>query len=233
MHFFESAQSYHSPTKNKFILLSLCEEVSPTASMTSTFDSQDKARNMQSLDEIEEKTISQLTADILDQCSLMEKECQKTQTVLPSLAAGTRTDFWSPSSLELTTARSKALFLLERLSILLQGPHDYLHEFVASNWDHGALYAILQSNTLEHIASSRGSATIGHLSQQSGIPEDKLSRILGLLRCRNIVQMPENGVFTLTAVAEELLFHEDFRAWVEFEYVPFLHEIAVQRAGIC
>lgn len=167
---------------------------------------------------MEHNGIGQLAADILHECSLMEKECQTKGTAPPTLAAGTSTTFWSETSPERTAARIKALGMLDRLTALLQGPHDFLHELVATNWDHGALYTLLQSQTLEHIASSGGRAPLCSLSQRSGIPEDKLIRILALLRCRNIVHEPENGVFALTAVSEELINDGDFRAWVEFQY---------------
>lgn len=168
--------------------------------------------------EMEHNGIGQLAVHILHECSLMEKECQAKGTAPPTLQAGTSTAFWSEGSKEITAARKKALGLLDRLSALLQGPHGFLHEFVASNWDHGALYAILQSQTLDHMTSSGGLASLSSLSQQSGIPEDKLGRILALLRCRSIVHEPEHGVFTLTAVSQELINDADFRAWVEFQY---------------
>jgi hypothetical protein len=135
------------------------------------------------------------------------------------MQAGTGTAFWSESALNISAPRMKAIGLLERLTTLLQGPHEYLHDFVAPNWDHGALYAFLQSSALEHLALSGGSASLPSLSEDSGIPEDKLARILALLRCRNIVNEPELGVFTLNAVSEELVKDQDFRAWVEFQYV--------------
>ncbi|KAJ5603243.1 hypothetical protein N7537_006199 [Penicillium hordei] len=162
-------------------------------------------------------SIRQLANDILDQCSLMEKECQRTETTLPTLDAGADTSFWMDTSADLAKSRTQTLGLLERLTTLLQGPHDYLHEFVAPNWDHGALYAFLQLGVLEHIASSGGQATLLDLSRKSGVPEDKLYRIMGLLRCKNIVCMPSDDVFALTAMSEDLLHDPDFRAWVEFQ----------------
>lgn len=178
-------------------------------------------------------SIRQLANDILDQCSLMEKECQRTETPPPTLDAGANTSFWMDTSADLAKSRTQTLGLLERLTILLQGPHDYLHEFVAPNWDHGALYAFLQLGVLEHIASSGGHATLVDLSRKSGVPEDKLSRIMGLLRCKNIVRMPSDDVFALTAVSEDLLHDGDFRAWVEFQWVvtPLLDKISAHILG--
>ncbi|KAM3067370.1 hypothetical protein ACMFMF_009861 [Clarireedia jacksonii] len=163
------------------------------------------------------ESITKLAADILHECSLMERQCQTQSIAPPSLNAGTSTAFWSEESLDLAAARSKTLGMLSRLTTLLQGPHDFLHEVVAPNWDHGALYAFLQSKQLEHIASSGGRASLSSLSERSEIPKDKLIRILELLRCRDIIHEPEDGIFSLTAVSEDLLHDEDFRSWVEFQ----------------
>jgi hypothetical protein len=163
-------------------------------------------------------SITYLASLVLRECSAMQVECEEHGIPPPSMLAGTSTAFWSDDTPNLFASRSKALGLLEKLVTLLQGPHDFLHEFVAPNWDHGALYAFLQSSALEHMAGSNGRASLSSLSNVSGIPEDKLERILALLRCRNIVDEPEEGIFTLTAVSEELVKDEDFRAWVEFQY---------------
>ncbi|KAL8901489.1 MAG: hypothetical protein Q9207_005171 [Kuettlingeria erythrocarpa] len=165
----------------------------------------------------EHDDIGRLATDILHECSLMDKERRAKNIAPPTLEAGTSTAFWSGASTEITVARTKALGLLDELSALLRGPHEFLHEFVASNWDHAALYAFLQSQSLEHIASFGGVASLSNLSDKSGIPSDKLVRILALLRCKNIVQEPEDGVFALTAISEELINDGDFRAWVEFQ----------------
>ncbi|KAL8791883.1 MAG: hypothetical protein Q9195_005545 [Heterodermia aff. obscurata] len=167
--------------------------------------------------ETEPQRIGQLAADILLECSLMDKQCQASGTAPPSLEAGASTAFWSETSTEIATARTRTLGLLDRLSALLLGPHDLLAEFVASNWDQGALYAFLRSQTLEHIHSSGGHASLSSISEKSGVPEDKLVRILGLLRCKNIVHEPEDDVYALTAVSEALVSDADFKAWVEFQ----------------
>ncbi|KAH3917841.1 hypothetical protein HBI56_112900 [Parastagonospora nodorum] len=167
--------------------------------------------------EHKEASISQLASLILEECSTMELECKTNDITPPNLQAGTSTAFWSETSPKLSDSRTRALGWLEQLTILLQGPHQFLHEFVAPNWDHGALYVFLQSPALECIASSGGRASLSRLSDVSQIPEDKLTRILALLRCKNIVHEPEQNIFTLTAVSEELLGDEDFRAWVEFQ----------------
>lgn len=167
--------------------------------------------------ELEESSIAQLAKMIMHECSTMETNCQRDGIPLPSTLAGTSTAFWSEAAPQLSTARSKALGLLEKLTTLIQGPHEYLHNFVAPNWDHGALYAFLQNSALEHMAASKGPTSLSTLSNVSEIPEDKLARILALLRCRSLVHEPEPGMFNLTAISDELVKDTDFKAWVEFQ----------------
>ncbi|EED21101.1 O-methyltransferase, putative [Talaromyces stipitatus ATCC 10500] len=167
---------------------------------------------------MEGMTIDQLASDILSECTLMQRYCQTTGIALPSLLAGATPDFWSTDSpQELIAARTRTLGLLERITTLLRGPHDFIHEYVASNWDQGALYVFLRTRLLEHIAVLGGEANIGNLATASGVPEDKLIRILGLLCCKNIVRQSDNGIYALTAISEDMIQDPDFRAWVEFQ----------------
>ena len=115
-------------------------------------------------------------------------------------------------------SRKRVLGLIERLKQLLQDPHEYLHEYVSSNWDHGALYVVLQANVLEMIPEN-GSAHIASLSKQSNIPASKLLRILRLLSCQQVVDEVDEEQFARTAVSEALIGDENFKAWVEFQYV--------------
>lgn len=161
--------------------------------------------------------LKQLALDILHECTLMETACQENSVDLPSLATGASTEFWSESREDITVSRSRAIGALDALNILLLGPHGFLHEFVATSWDHGALYAFLQSSALAHMASARYPVTLRELAEKTQIPEDKLFRILSLLRCRNFVHEPESGVFTLTAISHDLVNDAEFLAWVEFQ----------------
>jgi len=177
-------------------------------------------------------SLRQLALDILHECTLMETACQKNDITPPSVAAGTKTTFWSDSWKDISASRSRTLGAIDTLSTLLHGPHGYLHEFVATSWDHGALYAFLQSPSLAQMASAGGPVTLPSLAEKSRIPEDKLMRILALLRCRNIVHEPEIGVFSLTAISEQLVKDEDFRAWVEFQLVACpTYEVAADILG--
>ncbi|CAL8580595.1 hypothetical protein XPA_006317 [Xanthoria parietina] len=167
---------------------------------------------------MEQDVLVQLAADILRSCSSIYQTRQAAGITPPTLQPGSTTAFWSDSSAEITTARTTTLGQLSRLTALLQGPYDFLSDFVAANWDHGALYAVLQSQTLEIMSASGGCASLSTLSAQSEIPEDELLRMLPLLRCEDIVREPENEIFALTAVSELLIDDINFGAWVEFQY---------------
>ncbi|KAL3473675.1 S-adenosyl-L-methionine-dependent methyltransferase [Aspergillus californicus] len=165
------------------------------------------------------ESITEIAAALVAECKKFENDCLKAHLPLPSLTAGTNTSCWSDSKYpERTETRIRALGLLDQLQTLLLGPHDFLHEFVAPNWDHGALYAVLQSGILTSIgAAPKGCASLTDLASESGIPEDKLVRILRLLCCRHILEEPVEAYFACTAVGEELQRDSDFRAWVEFQ----------------
>lgn len=159
--------------------------------------------------ELEQMTVDKLAAEILSECTFMHEYCQATSTASP---------FWSRESpIRLIASRTKTLGLLERLTTLLRGPREFLHEFVASNWDQGALYVFLHAKILEHISQLGGQANVGNLAGACGVPEGKLIRILGLLRCKNVIRESEDGIYTLTAISKDLLQDSDFRAWVEFQ----------------
>lgn len=168
--------------------------------------------------EMEQTTIDQLAAEILAESTSMQKYCYETSIASPCLVQGSDNKFWSTESFpELNVSRTKTLGLLERLTTLIRGPHDFIHEFVASNWDQGALYVFLRAKILEHISQLGERASVGNLAAASGIPEDKLFRILGLLCCKDIIRKSEDGCYVLTAISEDLLRDSNFRAWVEFQ----------------
>ncbi|KAK3674113.1 hypothetical protein LTR78_005960 [Recurvomyces mirabilis] len=128
---------------------------------------------------------------------------------------------------EANARRIRILGLLDRLKSLLQDPHEFVHDYVSTNWDHGALYVLLHAKVLDAIADDGGS-DLTLLSEQSGIPADKLVRILRLLSCQHFVEEPCDEHFALTAASRMLVNDVDFRAWVEFQ----LYETRVASASL-
>ena len=62
-----------------------------------------------------------------------------------------------------------------------------------------------------------GQATISKLAEQSGIPENKLLRILRLTACEQILEEVGEGVFCHTALSEALVKDDKFKAFIEFQ----------------
>ncbi|WPH01302.1 S-adenosyl-L-methionine-dependent methyltransferase [Acrodontium crateriforme] len=158
-----------------------------------------------------------LATDLLQQCQIISGECNRSKVSTLRTAINGSAETWHQTNPRANNARSVAQGLITQLSTFLHGPHEYLHELVSSNWDHGALYAALQARVIDHIAASTGGSSLYELSQHCDIPEDKLSRILGLLCCRGIISQPEQGVYVSTSVSRELIRDGEFRAWVEFQ----------------
>jgi hypothetical protein len=136
----------------------------------------------------------------------------------PCLAVGTSTELWTSKSKEIEQAKSNIVGLANRLTKLVHGPHDFLHEFISSNWDLGALYTVLEFNILEKIPL-HSQIHVSSLSAQSGIPENKLLRILRLVSCEDIVEEISIGMFRHTAISEELVKDKKFRSFIGFQYV--------------
>lgn len=164
----------------------------------------------------ESDALLSIAADLLGECHQLAKRLRARSIAEPSLAAGATTEFWSSSATDIAAPRTKALGLIETLARLIQGPHEFLHEYVSSNWEHGALYTVLQFDVLEKITEN-GHAHVSALAEQSGIPENKLLRILRLLSCKQIVNELDDGVFCHTAISKDLISDDKFKAWVEFQ----------------
>ncbi|KAF2858091.1 putative O-methyltransferase [Piedraia hortae CBS 480.64] len=135
----------------------------------------------------------------------------------PSLEQGSSSELWTSSSGEIGKLRTSLLGLVEDMSLLLMGPHDYQHEYVSVNWDHGALYAALRSKIIDSVAQSPGGKTVATICGETNVPQDKLLRILRLLCCKHIVKEVEDETFAPTAVCEDLVKDDNFRSWVEFQ----------------
>jgi hypothetical protein len=126
--------------------------------------------------------------------------------------------FWSTHTGPIETARQTLSGLTKQLAKLLDGPRAFLHEYVSSNWDHGALYALLELEILEKLPlEAGGQVHVSELATQSGIPEDKLLCILRLNACEGILTEVSEGVFGHTAISEVLVEDAKFAAWVGFQ----------------
>lgn len=148
-------------------------------------------------------------------CSLL-KTAENENTTMPSFSAGTQSKVWTARDTALAASRDRVLELSKTLCQLLQGPHEYFHDIISQNWDLGALYTIIDFGVLGKIPAN-GTASAFELAKQTGLHERKLLNILRLATCSNILCETETGVFCHTALSEELLHDEKFRAFVGFQ----------------
>jgi hypothetical protein len=164
---------------------------------------------------------------------LISQLCSLTKTIddedvdLPSLATGAHSRLWTSRNNKLSISRDRVLELSKDLCQLLQGPHEYFHGLISCNWDLGALYAIIEFGILDKIPLD-GQASASKLAEESGLSERKLLNILRLAACSNILNETESGVFSHTALSEELLHDEKFRAFIGFQ----LYETRIASANL-
>ena len=163
-------------------------------------------------------TILALAEDILGQVTSLNNQLKQDSISQPCLAVGTCTDFWSLHSTELDSARSRIFGSTKQLTKLLAGPHEFLHEYVSSNWDHGALYTLLDFDILEKIPLD-GKVHVSVLASQSRLPEKKLLSLLRLISCDGILDEVSEQIFGHTAISEDLVKDENFKAFIGFQYV--------------
>lgn len=159
-----------------------------------------------------------LAEKILQQVSGLEDHLKRNFIAEPCLAVGASTPLWSSHSDEIRSARSTIFGLTKKLNKLIGGPHEFLHEYISSNWEHGALYTLLEFDILEKIPLD-GQAHVSLLASQSDLPERKLLSILRLISCEGILDEVSEGEFGHTAISEELVKDEKFKAFIGFQYV--------------
>ncbi|KAM0432845.1 hypothetical protein ACHAPT_004547 [Fusarium lateritium] len=121
-----------------------------------------------------------------------------------------------PRGSEIEKSQSKLLGLIQKLSTTLRGPQDFLHEFVASNWDKGALHCLLERRVLEEIPLD-GEATLVELSDKTGIPSDKLLPLLRLAACDQILVESSEHAFRHGPISRELVQDPGLRAFIGFQ----------------
>jgi uncharacterized protein YfiM (DUF2279 family) len=163
-------------------------------------------------------TMLALAGEIFGQTYLLEKHLRENSIAEPSLSVGASTDLWASHSEAIGTARTSIFGLTKQLTKLLYGPHGFLHEYVSSNWEYGALYTALEFEILEKIPLD-GQVHVSQLAEQSGLPENKLLRILRLTSCEQILDEVSEGVFRHTAISEALVKDKKFKAFIGFQYV--------------
>ncbi|KAL1988835.1 hypothetical protein VTN96DRAFT_7719 [Rasamsonia emersonii] len=164
-------------------------------------------------------TLLSLAGEIFYETYNLIKQLRRDGIAEPSLEVGATSAVWTTHTGAIERARSTIWGLTKQLTKLLDGPHGFLHEYVSSNWDQGALYTLLESGVLEKIPLDEEvhGVHVSELAAKSGIPEDKLLCILRLNACEDIVREVSEGVFAHTAISEQLVRDPKFRAFIGFQ----------------
>ena len=163
-----------------------------------------------------EKSLQSVVGELVSQLDTLTASVKNESLGEPSVSAGASSDLWATQDGRLSATRDRVLDLTRNLNQLLLGPHEYFHELVSSNWDLGALYTLLEFGVLERIPL-QGFATASELARSVRLPEPKLLVVLKLAICSNILCEPEEGIFGHTALSEELVHDEKFKAFIGFQ----------------
>lgn len=98
---------------------------------------------------------------------------------------------------------------------------DALLELVATNWEQGALYALLEHNVLELLPDGGGRDIISLpvLAEATGVPREKLLPMLRLAACHGFLREPVKEAFQHGVVSKALASDAGLKAFVSFQCV--------------
>lgn len=156
--------------------------------------------------------------EILARTSELSKQLSQCSIVTPSgLDVGASSGLWTTHDGKIETLRSAILGLTQRLDKLLEGPRGFLHEYISTNWEYGALYTLLEFDVLEKIPLDGSSVRAAQLAEQTKLPPEKLLRICRLVATAGILQETEEGSFAHTAISEILVRDEGYKSFIRFQ----------------
>lgn len=163
-------------------------------------------------------TLLNIAEEIFGKTYLLTKHLRESGISEPSLELGASTELWSSHAAEVEKAQTEIFGLAKKLTKLLHGPHGFLHEYVSSNWEYGALYTLLEFEILDKIPFGEA-VHVSQLAEQSSLPQRKLLSILRLAACEDILEESSEESFGHTAISEELVKDPKYKAFIGFQYV--------------
>ncbi|OQD89491.1 hypothetical protein PENANT_c002G09004 [Penicillium antarcticum] len=167
---------------------------------------------------MDENILVTTAEQILASTSELSKQLKDVNIPPPdSLNIGATSSLWTTHDEKLDVLKSKVIALSQSLGALLEGPHGFLHEYVSVNWEHGALYTLLDHNVLEHIPLDGSTIPIAQLAQETGLPANKLLRICRLVATTGILREPTEGDFAHTAISETLVEDQGYKSFIAFQ----------------
>lgn len=156
--------------------------------------------------------------EILIRTTELSKQLKQRSIVPPSsVSVGAKSDLWTTNDGGIQAVRSVVLALTMELDILLEGPHGFLHEYVSTNWEYGALYTLLEFDVMEKIPLDGSSVGFAQLAEDVGLPPEKLLRICRLVSAAGILRETEEGFFAHTAISETLARDEGYKKFIGFQ----------------
>lgn len=156
--------------------------------------------------------------EILARTAELSKQLSQRSIVSPSsLNVGSSSGLWTTHDGEIETLRSAILALTQHLDRLIESPHGFLHEYVSTNWEYGALYTLLEFNVMEKIPLDGSSVSAAQLAEETGLPPEKLLRICRLIATVGILEETEEGSFAHTAISETLVRDEGYKSFIRFQ----------------
>ena len=156
--------------------------------------------------------------EIVSRTSELSEQLSQRSIVPPSgLAVGSSSQLWTTHDAKIGSLRSSILALTQHLDKLLEGPHSFLHEYVSTNWEYGALYTLLEFDVLEKMPLDGCSVHADQLAKQSGLPPEKLLRICRLVATTGVLQETEEGFFAHTVISETLVKDEGYKSFIRFQ----------------
>lgn len=167
---------------------------------------------------MEPNALLKTAGEILAQTLALSREIS-TRAMAPPTGLGVRctSDLWTTHDTCIDELRSNILGLVQSLGALLEGPHGFLHEYVSTNWEYGALYTLLEYDVLERIPLDGSAISVDRIAPETPLPADKLLRICRLVATTGILREPEEGLFTHTAISETLVRDKGYRSFIRFQ----------------
>ncbi|KIM97002.1 hypothetical protein OIDMADRAFT_204739 [Oidiodendron maius Zn] len=165
-----------------------------------------------------QKSLVVAAEDILAHISNLSEQLSQRSWLPPnSLHVGATSELWTTHDSAIEASRSAILSLMRHLELLLEGPHEFLHTYVSTNWEYGALYTLLEFDVLEKLPLDGAAVTADLLAEQVGISPEKLLRICRLVATVGILQEIEEGSFAHTAISEMLVRDKGYKSFIRFQ----------------
>lgn len=167
---------------------------------------------------MEPNALVKTAGEILAQTLALSREMSTRAMAPPTgLEVGCTSDIWATHDTCIDELRSNILGLVQSLEILLEGPHGFLHEYVSTNWEFGALYTLLEYDVLEKIPLDGSSISVDSIAPGTPLPPDKLLRICRLVATAGILREPKEGMLAHTAISETLVMDRGYRSFIRFQ----------------